>query len=413
METNPNECQLSSSIISSDVVVVGAGPAGSMAAKTLAEHGVRVILLEEHKQPGLPVFCGEVVSVSTLKVAGLEAKPPVVNLYSTRWKIYTPNRRHLVISNAISEYYNINRHIFDAKLCESAVKVGAILNVSTRAHSVLRENGVVTGVEAFTYVAEENKYIPVRYSAKIVIGADGHASTIRRKAFNTPYFNNFGSCAQYTLVGLDIEDPTSVEVWIGRKYAPGGYVWVFPKSKTVANVGIGVNPKMSSKPAIQYLKDFIETRADFVDSIIVNKTGGILPTTGTLPDIVDDGVMLVGDAAGQLIPMTGAGVETAIYAGKTAGLVAVKAVSTNDVSKQRLLEYPNLFNERWGKIISDSKKGLILYESLTDKELNKLSEIITPNQAQAIANGDNLLKNLLSLSIKAPRFALKILLRTL
>ena len=108
-----------------------------------------------------------------------------------------------------------------------------------------------------------------------------------------------------------------------------------------------------------------------------------------------------------------AGVETAIYAGKTAGLVAVKAVSTNDVSKQRLLEYPNLFNERWEKIISDSKKGLILYESLSDKELNKLSEIITPNQVQAIANGDNLLKNLLSLIIKAPMIALKILPRTL
>ena len=380
--------------------MVGAGPAGSSAAKAAAELGADVILLEEHPVPGLPVFCGEGVSVETLATAELKPEPPIINQTIRKTNIYTPNGKHITITN---DWYTINRDIFDNLLAEKAVAAGAKLLVNTRAVGVIKRGGVVVGVE----VKCHGETFPIW--SKIVIGADGHASMVRRLALGIPYFKDFGVCTQYTLAGLNIE-PDAGEIWIGRKYAPGGYAWVFPKSRTVANVGIGVRAKQATKSAIQYLQDFINQIPKLRDGTIVHKTGGICPTTGTLDRIVGDGVMLAGDAAGQIIPMISAGVETGIYAGKTAGIVAAKAIQEDNTSETRLMEYPEIFNKRWGKVIEDSKKTLNLYDKLTDKDLNKLSEIITPKQVQSLATGEKVIRNLIQLIFKAPKLALKMVL---
>ena len=388
---------LSNNILTTDIVVVGAGPAGSSAAKAAAELGANVILLEEHPVPGFPVFCGEGVSIETLAAAGFKPESQIINQTIRKTYVYTPNGKHITITY---DWYTINRHVFDGLLAEKAVAAGVRLMVNTRAVRVTKRGGVVVGVKA----ERCGETFPIL--SKIVIGADGHASMVRKSALAIPYFKDFGVCAQYTLAELNIE-PDAGELWIGRKYAPNGYVWVFPKSRTVANVGIGINPSRATKPAIQYLQEFINQNPKLKDGRIVAKTGGICPATGTLPEIVGDGVMLIGDAAGQLIPMTGAGVETAIYAGKTAGTVAAKAIQEGNTSKARLAEYPEIFNKRWGKIIEDSKKMLNLFDVINDEDLNKFSEIITPNQVQSLANGDKVTRILLSLAFQAPSLALK------
>ena len=387
--------------LSTDIVVVGAGPAGSSAAKAAAELGADVILLEEHPVPGLPVFCGEYVSVKTLTAAGLRPELPIINQTIRKANVYTPNGNHVTIANESMHGYTINRDIFDKLLAEKAVAAGVKLLVDTRAVGVTKRGGVVVGVKAECH--GESFLI----WSKIVIGADGHASMVRRSALDLPYFKSFGVCAQYTLAGLDLQEPNTTEIWLGQRYAPRCYAWVFPKSQTVANVGIGV--RQATKPVIQYLQDFISQTPKLRDGTRIHKTGGILPTTGTLDQIVGEGVMLAGDAAGQIIPMTGAGVETAIYAGKTAGIVAAKAIKEDNISKTRLVEYPETFNKRWGKIIEDSKKMLNLFDILNDEDLDKLSEIITPNQVQSLANGDKVTRNLISLAFKAPKLAFKIL----
>ncbi len=390
---------LSNAVLSTDVVVVGAGPAGSSAAKAAAELGADVILLEEHPVPGLPVFCGEGVSVETLIAVGLKPEPPIINQTIRKTNIYTPNGKHITITN---DWYTINRDIFDKLLAEKAVDAGVRLLVDTRAVEITKRGGVVVGINA----ERHGETFPIW--SKIVIGADGHASMVRRSALAIPYFKDFGVCVQYTLADLNIE-PDAGEIWLGRKYAPGCYAWVFPKSRTIANVGIGVRMQQATKPAIMYLQDFISQTPKLRDGTIIHKTGGILPTTGTLDNIVGDGVMLAGDAAGQLIPMISAGVETAIYAGKTAGIIAAKAIQEDNTTKIRLGEYPETFNKRWGKIIEGSKKILNLFDVLNDEDLDKLSEIITPNQVQGLATGDKVTRNLISLAFKAPRLAFKIL----
>lgn len=391
------------SIFTPDITVIGAGPAGCIAASTAAELGADVLMLEEHPSPGLPVFCGEAISVETLAVVGLRPEPPIINQPIRKLNIYTPNGKHVTISTDKVRGYTINRDIFDGLLADKAVTAGVMLMVNTRAEEVTKKNGIVVGVKA------EHQGETLNIKSDITIGADGHASMVRRSALGIPYFKSFAVCAQYTLTGLNIQEPDAIEVWLGRKYTPGGYAWVFPKSRTVANVGIGVRANQATKPAILYLQDFISQNPDLREGTIIHKTGGICPATGTLDKIVDDGVMLVGDAAGQTIPMTGAGVESAIHAGKIAGRIASKAIQEGDTSKTRLEEYPETFNRHWGKLMENSKRTLNIFDALTDTDLNKIPEIITPEQVKSLAYGEKVLRNFVPLTFSAPRLAFKIL----
>jgi digeranylgeranylglycerophospholipid reductase len=390
-------------IFTPDIAVIGAGPAGCIAASTAAELGADVLMLEEHPSPGLPVFCGEAISVETLAASGLKPEPPMINEPIRKANFYTPNGKRITISTDRVLGYTINRDIFDGLLADEAVATGVTLMVNTKAREVTKKKGVVVGVKG------ERHGEPLFIKSKIVIGADGHASMVRRSALGIPYFRSFAACAQYTLTDLNIQEPDAVEVWLGRKYAPGGYAWVFPKSRIVANVGIGVRANQATKPAILYLQNFISQNPNLRDGTIIHKTGGICPATGTLDKIVDDGVMLVGDAAGQTIPMTGAGVESAIHAGKMAGRVASKAIQEGDTSKSRLEEYPETFNRHWGKLMENSKRTLNIFDALNDEDLNKVSEIITPEQVRSLAYGEIVLRNLVPIAFKAPRLALKIL----
>lgn len=237
--------------------------------------------------------------------------------------------------------------------------------------------------------------------AKVVIGADGHWSIIRRSAGLERYFPDYVSCAQYVLGGLELEDPSVNEFWMGERYAPGGYAWVFPKSREVANVGLGVRVK-HTKPAVEYLKDWVASDPRFRDAEVLRTNGGICPVSGQLSKIVDDGLMLVGDAAGQLIPMTGAGIHSGIEAGKMAGSVAAGAVRAGDVSAGRLSVYREEFDRYWGKRIRDSGRVLEMLDRFSDEDLNTLAQVINNEDVLSLANGTNVAATVAGLVARSP-----------
>ncbi len=381
--------------IQCDVLVVGAGPGGSMAARTAAENGVDVIFIEEHPVAGTPVYCAEGLSIGGIVDGGLEAVPPYVSQQITKARIVAPNGNTVDLTSDDWTGYTLNREVFDKALAENAEKAGARLMTNTRAIGVIMDGGRVVGVKA----VHEGE--TVEFMAKVVIGADGHWSIIRRSAGLDRYFRDYVTCAQYRLGGLDLEDPSVNEFWMGENYAPGGYAWVFPKGREVANVGLGVRVK-HTKPPIEYLKDFVAQDPRFRNAKILSKGGGICPVSGTLDRVVADGLMLVGDAAGQLIPMTGAGIHSAIEAGKMAGRVAAEAVKEGDVSARRLSAYRTEFDKYWGKRIRDSGRVLNMLDKFSDDDLNTLSEVITNEDVLALANGTNVPATLAGLVKRSP-----------
>ena len=378
-----------------DVLVVGAGPAGSLAAKSAAENGVDVIFIEEHEVPGSPVFCGEGLSIGGIIHGGLEPVRPYVCQQISTARVVAPSGYTVDMAATDWTGYTLDRKEFDKALAMNAVKAGAKLMTKVRAINIIKEADQIVGVKAIKNGKE------VDFRAKVVIGADGHWSIIRRSSGLGNYFDDWVTCAQYKLTGLNLEDSTVNEFWVGHKYAPGGYAWVFPKSPSEANVGLGVR-KRHTKPAIEYLKDFIANDARFRNAKIAHTNGGICPVSGQLEKIVMDRLILTGDAAGQLIPMTGAGIHSSIESGKIAGRVAAEAVKEDNVSTKKLSEYRHEFDSYWGKRIIDARRVLLMLDKFTDDDLNVLADIISTDEIMHMANGLNVASTLAGIVKKSP-----------
>ncbi len=288
-----------------DVLVIGAGPAGSIAAKTAAEKGLDVLLIEKRQEIGDPVRCAEGVNKEYLK-KHVEIDKQWICADLKGSYIFSPDGTRIEMAEEISGGevgYVLERKVFDRALAEQAAAVGAEVRVKTRATGLIIEDDFVKGAR----LMHLGKEYEVR--ASIVIGADGVESKVGRWAGIDTALKpiDIETCAQYLIAGADVNQEYC-EFYIGNEVAPGGYVWVFPKGEGKANVGIGIlGSKMGKfKPRpVDYLNDFLQKR--FPDARIVEMVFGGVPVSGSIEKTSANGLMLVGDAARQSDPITGGG----------------------------------------------------------------------------------------------------------
>lgn len=355
-----------------DVVVVGAGPAGSIAAKTAAEKGLDVLLIEKRQEIGTPVRCAEGVSKESIaKFVEIDKKWIAAEVKGA--KIYSPDGTEIIMSEEMAGDevgYVLERKIFDRHLARLAAKSGADVIVKTAATGLKRIKEKGTVEISLRRMGEEYSV-----EAKIVIGADGVESRVGKWAGidTTLKLSEIERCVQYLMTGINF-DPDYTYFWLGNEIAPGGYIWLFPKGNGAANVGIGVLPSMAKKSPREYLNAFVNEH--FPDGEIVEVVAGGVPVSGPIETAVADNVMLAGDAARHADPITGGGIANAMKAGFFAGSVAAEAVEKKDYSKKTLAKYDELWKNDFGKILHRNK---ILQQKLIkmdDKTLNKLARSI-------------------------------------
>jgi len=351
-----------------DVIVVGAGPGGSITAKTCAEGGLDVLLIEKRQEIGDPVRCAEGVGKDQL----LKHIAPDKRWISAEVKgsrIVAPDGTEILIScdAAMKDVgYTLERKVFDRVLAQNAAMAGAEVRVKTRATGLLKNNGKVSGIKAM--------YMGDMYDIKanIVIGADGIESKIGRwGGIDTSLKpHDIETCAQFLITNIDPGEYS--KFYIGEKYSAGGYVWIFPKGGNTANVGVGIQGSKSGKiRALSLLTKFIETSLPH-GKILEMVVGGV-PVSGPIEKTIADGLMLVGDAARQSDPMTGGGITNAMDAGKIAGEVCIKAKEKGDYSVKTLKEYEDRWRATIGKDIERSLKVKNLMVKLNDEQLNRLA----------------------------------------
>ncbi|MBT5641511.1 NAD(P)/FAD-dependent oxidoreductase, partial [Candidatus Bathyarchaeota archaeon] len=157
-----------------DIIVVGAGPAGALTARTAAENGAKVLILEEHEQAGTPVYCAEGLSHKGFIDSGLEPVEPLIAQKIHKVKVFVPSGKSVAITHKEIEGYSLNREHYDKALADSAEAAGAVMMNYTKALGVIKEDGVVVGVKAIS----DGEEFEIR--APLTVGADGHASIIRR-----------------------------------------------------------------------------------------------------------------------------------------------------------------------------------------------------------------------------------------
>jgi len=380
-----------------DVLVIGAGPAGSSAAMAAAKAGLKVLVVEKRAEIGSPKRCGEGLSKSALERMGLEKDDSWVSRTVLGASAYAPNGKKITVDYKGPEGWVIERKIFDKWLAKKAVDAGAKVLAKTDAVSLIKKDGKVSGV---TLESSGKRW---NVQAKIVIAADGVESKIAREAGidTTLRLVDVASGVQFEMAGVEI-DPDRIELYFGNEIAPAGYAWIFPKGKNEANVGIGVRKPWAKKTALEYLNDFVGSKPGLKKGSIVEVNGGGVPVGALMQNMVTDNFMVAGDAAHQVNPIHGGGISESFVAGRIAAQVASQCIKKNDCSKKALSEYNKIWWKERGEKLQKLVRLREVTESLRDDELNWLSEYLQGEDLIELARSSGF-KKLAFLLMKKPR----------
>jgi digeranylgeranylglycerophospholipid reductase len=372
-----------------DVLVIGAGPAGSMTAKWAAKRGANVLLIEKRQEIGSPVRCGEGMSKEWLPEVGI-TPGRWINLEVEGARIYSPSEKVFEINekDAGNEVgYVVERDGFDKQLAIDAANAGAEIRLKTAAVGLLREGGRVVGakVKQFGETAE--------IRAPVTIAADGFESQVGRWAGipTNLALRDMDTCLQYRMTNVDC-DVRYCDFFLG-KVAPGGYVWVFPKGEGLANVGIGVQVSQVKNlaDAKTYLDRWIAKHPGYAKGKTIDVVGGGVSISPPLKQTVGDGIMLVGDAARMIDPLTGGGIANGCIAGKICGEVAAEAVAAGDPSKEFFQKYERGWRARLEEKLYRNWLAKEKLVTLSDETFDKIVDALAGIRLQKL-NVHNILR---------------------
>ncbi len=360
-----------------DVIVVGGGPGGLSAAESAARAGASVLLVEKNKEIGSPVRTSGGSFVQDMKDLGIPES------------LYHPVRRCRCISphNSVAfEYDEPVMCVLDVRgafqfLAERAIEAGAKVCVGSAASDPIVTDGKVTGIRVKNPIAGQSEY-----KSRVVVDATGYRAQLLRQAGIIDGYERFGVGSEYDLYAPYC-DQDEVILIVGRQVAPAGYAWVFPWGKKRVRVGVGILHADSRAHPDPYL-DLLLGRAsefgiDLRGAQPVEHHFGLVPSDGLAEVFVGDGILAVGDSAGQPSALAGEGIRWAIKAGRMGGTVAAEAVRADDCSKLFLSRYQERWHAQYGmnlRIAYEINRKVALWDDEKWDRKTELGKLFTPYQ---------------------------------
>lgn len=323
-----------------DVLVVGGGPAGTLAARRASEAGLLTVLVEAEPELGNPVHTSGATAVQTMLDFGVPNK-----YYHKVSKIRFCGPRETVQF----EYDYPVVSIIDVRgtyqhLGNEAQRAGARIMTAVRAIEPLMEGTFVRGCKLKTATSE------VEIESKILIDASGYRATMSKAAGLHPGFTRLGVGAEFELVAPNCPQDEVVLI-VGKRYAPSGYAWVFPWGHDRVRIGVGVlhaDTRSDPKNHLEKLCDEIQVFGiDLAGHQIKEYHYGLIPGHGLARRLAGDGLMAVGDAAGVASLVVGEGIRLSMISGDMAGRTAVAAVSQRNYSSKVLEAYEKSFRSKY------------------------------------------------------------------
>jgi digeranylgeranylglycerophospholipid reductase len=319
-----------------DVIVIGGGPAGSTVARYAAANGADVLVIDGRDPIGTPLQCGELVPSNEEMRRLCPNVPEMDDLFQTPEAAISrrSTKMHIVPPSGKAMKFDfeglvLNRVAHDEALVDMAKENGAKYLVDSH----------VTKVEGNTVFLRNGS----TYTSKIIVGAGGHNDPLRRDHWDE---SSLKIPVKFVLMDGNFGD--AVELHFGSM-APGGYAWMFPKSSG-ANIGLGIQRSFAKGRSLnEYTDEFISK----YDGEITFKGAGSLPMSGTIDTFVKGNYMLVGDAAGMVLPSNGAGITIAMVGGRIAGQVIAEHLTDGTP----LQEFEHRWKKQMGGVMRNSKRA--------------------------------------------------------
>lgn len=353
-----------------DIAVVGGGPAGLSAAYTAAKAGAKVVLFEKDQSIAHNIRTSGVTWISEMERLGMPSKfyNPIQN-----YRFVSPSNDVIIRGDAAKSCVLDVRAAYQ-HLAFLAAREGAQLMIKSIVTDVIKEGQRVAGVKASTPAGK------LTVHSRLVIDASGFSASVGRKAGVVGQWKRYGVGAEYECYCDDI-DSTTWALMVGQHYSDAGYAWFFPLSKNRVRVGVGIGRPESNAEPLEKLNKIIEKRFKPLDAIGDGKIQplelhyGFIPNEGVRHNSIADGLIMVGDSAGQSNPLVLEGIRYAIEFGRLAGKVGADSLSHNS-DRESLLEYERSWKAKAESRIHSALKVQMRWIGLTDEQWDKEIEIL-------------------------------------
>jgi len=368
--------------VEADIVVVGGGPCGSFSALTATKLGAEVVVCEEHGEIGVPAHCSGHVSLRGLERLGLRLPKEIIENEVKGAVFYSPFGEEFRVKCTSPVSLVINREAFDKHLSDLAMKAGVRYLLKSRVESFLLDSGFITGVKVRRGGAKE----PL--GSHVVIDAEGCSSALLKRTGLKPVGRSMvvnAVQAEVDLVGEVSVD--TVEVYLGRRFAPGFFAWIIPKRDSSAKVGLATSRDNPRAYLRRFMRDHPIASKKLSKSKITRLTFHPIPLGGPIPKTYSNGLLIVGDAASHVKPTTGGGIIFGLLCSKMAGEVAYQAVKYQNYSENFLLRCQSLWKEAIGFDMMVMRQARKLLNRLTDKKIDKIIKICVKLGVDKILEG--------------------------
>jgi len=338
-----------------EAAVVGAGPAGILAATIISSGGFTTKVYEEHPIIGEPNHCAGLLSVTGLDKLGVDPSDEFIQNRVYGGRVYAPDGGFIEIRDRKPRAYVVDRGRFDRHLADAAMDAGVEFMLSTRVEGLRFMGGTCMGVKVGGGVQEP----------WIVVDAEGVGGRLlSRSGIET---GQKGVLTGYNaeIGGVEV-DPELVEVWFGDELAEGFYAWVIPIDESTVRCGLGT----AGRDCYDRLKGFVRKR--FGADKLRGVTAGQICTGPPVDRAAYSGLLLAGDVAGQVKSTTGGGVVVGGLCARLAGETAVDALGCGDTCWGRLSEYERRWRGLYERELKTMYAARRLLNKMPDERLNRL-----------------------------------------
>jgi len=357
-----------------DVIVVGAGPAGSYLAYKLAETGYEVLVLERAKRLGEKTCCTGIIGQECA------ISIPVDDNVILRWvnsaRLFSPSGKMLRVWRKENQACIVDRAALDLSIASRAQGSGAQYILDTSVRDIEVSNNRVS-VEA------DRDGERVSFTARVAVIACGFGfGLLERLGLGKVGDSVIGAQAEVQTSGID-----EVEVYFGREIAPGFFAWLVPTSPHRARVGL-----LSRRSPGLYLEKLLASllaQGKIVSPDSEPRYGGI--PLKPLAKTYGERLVVVGDAAGQVKPTTGGGIYYGLLCADIAANTLRRALESDDLSAKNLAHYERGWKRKLGRELRVGYWARRLYERLSDGQVDRIFGIIKSRGIdQALMEAENL-----------------------